>query len=97
MHGEHSLGAEPAAATLVGHGGVRVTVTEHPLSRRQSRADDFGQQLGAAGEHQGELGSRSHALGARVQQNSANAFADECTAGFARGHHLQTLGAQHGC
>ncbi len=56
MHGEDAPAAELAASTLVGLGGVGVAVAEDDGAGGEGGEDDFGDGLGAVGEHERHLG-----------------------------------------
>ena len=51
-----------AAAALIGVAGIGEAIAKHPLPGRQRRLDHFAHQLRARGEHQQQLGLRSHAV-----------------------------------
>lgn len=55
---ENDLGAELAAASLVGLGGVGEAVAENEFSCSEGGLDDFLDRLCAVSEHHGELGVR---------------------------------------
>ena len=83
---EHHLGAELAAAALIGLSGVGEAVAEHDLARVESRLDDLGDGLGAVGEHEGHLGHGRDGVRAGVEQQFADAVAGCGAAGLAGEH-----------
>ena len=89
MHGEDALAAELAASALVGLGGVGVAVAEDDGAGGEGGEDDFGDGLGAVGEHEGHLGGGSDgaegSFGAGVEQDAADAVAEGGAAGLAEG------------
>ena len=89
VHGEDARAAETAAGALVGFGGVGVAVAEDDGAGGERGGDDLGDGLGAVGEHEGHLGERSdgaeRGLGARVEQDGADAVAERGGAGLAQG------------
>ncbi len=50
------------ARALVGGGGIREAVTDHPVARVQRRQDDASYMIGARGEQQQRLGERLHRM-----------------------------------
>ena len=78
-----SCGAEFAAAALVGLGGVGEAVAEDDFAGVEGGLNDFGDGLGAVGEHEGHLGHGSEGGGAGVEQDRADAVAGGGSAGLA--------------
>ena len=60
---EHGGGAEFAASALVGLGGVGEAIAEDDPARGEGGLNDFGDGLGAVGEHERHFGHRSQGGG----------------------------------
>ncbi len=73
---EHNLAAKLSASTLIGFGGIRITVAEHHMARFKRRRDDLGNRLGAVGKHQSKLCACGEILCSRIEQKFANAVTD---------------------
>ena len=86
---EDGGGAELAAAALVGLGGVGEAIAEDDVAAVERREDDFGDGLGAIGEHQGEFGEgRDRAeglIGGGGDEQGADAVAEGGSAGLTGG------------
>ncbi len=76
---------DPTATTLVGIGGIRKAVAQHPGPMRQGRPDLPRDVLGASGEEEQHLGIGRHALPGGVEQQLTDALADGRAAGLPRG------------
>ena len=101
MEGEDALGAELAAAALVGLGGVGEAVAEDDVAGGEGGEDDLGDGLGAVGEHEGEFGEGGDGavgvLGAGVEEDGADAVAEGGVAGVAEGGDGVAVGFKRGC
>jgi hypothetical protein len=84
MQVENDLGAELAAAALIGLGGIGEAVADHDAAGVESRLNDLGDGLGAVGKHEGHLGHGRDGGGAGVEQDLADAVAGGGAAGLAR-------------
>ena len=100
VEGEDAGGAELAAGSLVGDGGVGVAVAEDDGSGCEGGADDGGDGLGAVGEHEGELSEgldgADGGFGAGVEEEGADAVAEGGSAGLAQGYDGSAVGAEVG-
>ena len=76
VHAEDDFAAELAATALIGLTGVREAIAENNVAAVERGRDDFGDALGASGEHESELGHGIEALGFRVEEQGADAVAD---------------------
>ena len=94
VHAEDDFAAELAAAALVGLTGVREAIAENDVAAVERGRDDFGDALGAGGEHESQLGHGIEALGLRVEEQGADAIADACASGLARDGDGETLGLE---
>jgi hypothetical protein len=100
VHGEDAVGAEAAAGTLVGLGGVGVAVAEDDGAFGQCGEDDLAEGLSAVGEHEGHLGFggdvAESGFAARVEEDGADAVAEGCAAGLAEGDDAVSVGFECG-
>ena len=81
---EDDLGTEFPAGTLVGLGGVGEAIADDNFSCDERGFDDFGDGLGAVGEHESHFRHGGEAGGAGIEQQLANAVAGGSAAGLAR-------------
>jgi len=94
MQLQHRLGAQLAAAALVGLRGIGEAITKHNLPVIESRLDHLRNVLRPRRKHQSHLRQRRKTLRRRVQQNAANLLARRRSAWFARFHHFMSGRAQ---
>jgi hypothetical protein len=95
VEAQHRVAAELSSSTLIGFGGIGEAVAQHPLAAGERRFDHLRELLGAGSEHERHLSHGIEALGARVEQHSANALANLGSAGLASGEHINAFRAQH--
>src|ERR1700761_3780392 len=88
MQCEHPRGAELSACALVGLGGIGEAVAEHNGATVERGTDDLCDGLGAVGEHQAQFGAWIECGTARVQEKAADAIAQPCAPGLARGDNV---------
>jgi hypothetical protein len=81
---EHNSGAQLTAAALVGLGRVRKAVAENDLASGAGGRQNFGDGLGAGGEHQRQFGQRGESRRTRIEHQGADAFAGLGAARLAR-------------
>ena len=86
MHIENDLGADLAAAALIGLSGIGEAVADHDAARIESRLNDLGDGLGAVGKHEGHFRHGRHGDGTGVEQDLADAVAGCGAAGLAQQH-----------
>jgi hypothetical protein len=76
VQAQDAFAPELAPAALVGFGGISETIAEDDVAAVQGGRDDFGDALGAVGEHEAELGHGIEVLGFGVEEQAADAVAD---------------------
>ena len=82
VQSKHGLGAKLTAPALVGLSGVGKAVAEDDFALVKGGLDDFGNGLGAVGEHQGHFRHGREAGGAGVEDERADAVAGDCATGL---------------
>jgi hypothetical protein len=85
---------EPAAATLVGVGGVSEAVADDPLAPRQRRFDEAREMFAAGRKHEQGFGLDVHV---RAEQDFADFLADFGAAGLAGNLHYSALPPEARC
>jgi len=83
VESEHRIRAELAAAALVGFGGVGEAVAEDDFAGVEGGLNDFGDGLGAVGEHKSHFGHGIEGGGAGIEDQGADAVAGFSAAGLA--------------
>src|SRR5580704_1517492 len=72
----YNLAAQLPPDALVGLAGIGEAVAQDDLARHERGLDHFSDRLGTIGEHQTQLSEGSDIIGARVQQQGADAVAN---------------------
>jgi len=92
VHAQDDFAAELAAAALIGLARVSEAIAENDVAAVERGRDDFGDALGASGEHESQLGHGVEALGLRVEEQSTDAVADAGASRLAGDGDVETLG-----
>ena len=82
---EDDSGAKLTAAALVSLSGVSEAVADDDFAGGECGSDNFLDDLGAIGEHHGQLGQGRHAGGFGVEEQGADLVADGGSAGLPDG------------
>jgi hypothetical protein len=77
-----------AAASLVGFGRIGEAIAEDDFAGVEGGLDDFGDGLGAVGEHEGHFCHGREAGGAGVEDEGADAVAGDGAAGLAEENYI---------
>lgn len=86
---------EAASVGLIGEGGIIESVAEDDVSLVEGGADDFVDELCAAGVEEEEFGLRAHGVVLVAMLESVpDFFTDGCSAGLAEGEDVVSEGAE---
>ncbi len=79
--------AQPSRPALIGAARIDEAIADHPFARRQCRADQPFDMIGARGGEQQCLGAWAPALAFEPEQQRADRLGARCAAGLAGQHH----------
>ncbi|GFP31255.1 hypothetical protein HKBW3S34_02174, partial [Candidatus Hakubella thermalkaliphila] len=88
IHFHNYLPSQTASKSLIGQGGVYISIQKDYIPLLQSRSHNFCNMLGPAGRKEKSLCHRTHLLEIRVFEDFPYPFPDNSTAGLPGNNYL---------